>query len=314
MYATIKYPVKEVDIKAIPRNRMLSLSITQTQKVLCEKSIRQYGLLTPIVLMENPSGELMPLTGENELEILQEMNVDRAEVFITKLKNRSDTCKAILLLSSLQKGLNALSEGLILGELLKTGGYTQKELAENLMKSKSWVSKRLSLAEQLNKNVSEMVLAKQLCPASAQDISRLPSEVQHRFAMEVYTKNIPKSTVERLVTAYNNKATPESVKHEIIKNPTLALEAANPVKIEKCAENTTTTEDIYSRFDATIRLLLKLISEIEVYLSSMTEDDIQKYHRIFPVVFNSLGRFIKMVERFISPGKPNMDGGVCDGC
>ena len=47
---TVKYPVKEVDIGAIPKNRMLSLSITRTQKALCEQSIRQYGLLTPIVL------------------------------------------------------------------------------------------------------------------------------------------------------------------------------------------------------------------------------------------------------------------------
>ena len=117
----------------------------------------------------------------------------------------------------MQKGLNALSEGLILRELMKTGGYTQRELAENLMKSKSWVSKRLSLAQQLNENVSEMVLAKQLCPASAQDISRIPKEVQHRFALEVYAKNIPKSTVERLVTAYNSKTTPEAVKQEIRK-------------------------------------------------------------------------------------------------
>lgn len=91
MQTIIKYPVKEVDIKTIPRNRMLSLSITQTQKALCEKSIRQYGLLTPIVLMENPSGELMTLTGENELEILKEMDVSKADVFVTRLKDRSDT-------------------------------------------------------------------------------------------------------------------------------------------------------------------------------------------------------------------------------
>lgn len=312
MQTIIKYPVKEVDIQTIPRNRMLSLSITQTQKALCEKSIRQYGLLTPIVLMENPSGELMTLTGENELEILKEMDVSKADVFVTRLKDRSDTCKVILLLSSLQKGLNALSEGLILRELMKTGGYTQKELAENLMKSKSWVSKRLSLAEMLNERVSEMVLSKQLCPASAQDISRLPKDVQHRFAMGVYEKNIPKSTVERLVTAYNSKTTPEAVKHEIIKNPSLALQAVNPVKIEKYAEKEN-TKDISSKFDAAIRLLLKLVSEIEMYLTTMTDEDIKKYHRVFPLICSSMGRFIKLLEHLVSPGKPGLDGGVCDG-
>jgi len=309
---TIKYPVQEVDLKAIPRNRVLSMSITQTQKVLCEKSIRQYGLLTPIVLMENTSGEMMLLTGENELEVLQEMKVAKAEVFVTKLKDKSDTGKVILLLSSLQKGLNALSEGLILRELMKTGGYTQKELAEHLMKSESWVSKRLSLAEQLNENVSEMVLAKQLCATSAQDIARLPLEVQHRFAGEVATKNIPKSTVERLVTAYNKKTTPDVLKEEIIANPVSAIESLDPIKPEKCPENKI-TKDIPAKFEAAMRLLLKLVNEIEIYLSDLTGEEIQRYQGLLTVVCNSLSRFSKLVESRVSPGKPGTGGGVCDG-
>ena len=194
---TIKYPVKEVDLSTIPKNRMLSLSITPAQKMLCEQSIRLYGLLTPIVLMENPSGDLLTVAGENELEILKEMNVAKADVFVTRLKHRKDTCKVILLLASLQKGLNPLSEGLILRELMKGGGHTQQELAASLLKSKSWVSKRLSLAEGLSENVAEMVLAKQLCPASAQEIARLPRGVQHRFALEVSTKAIPKPKFPR---------------------------------------------------------------------------------------------------------------------
>ncbi len=120
---TIKYPVREVDIKKIPKNRMLSLSVTQAQKALCEKSIKQYGLLTPIVLMENPSGELITLAGENELETLKEMDVSKADVLITRLKDRSDSCKVILLLSSIQKGLNALSEGFI-SEILPAIGFS----------------------------------------------------------------------------------------------------------------------------------------------------------------------------------------------
>ena len=309
---TIKYPVKEVDIKTIPRNRMLSLGITQTQKALCEKSIRQYGLLTPIVLMENPDGELMTLTGENELEILKEMDVTRAEVFITKLKERSDSGKAILLLSSLQKGLNPLVEGLILRELMKTGGYNQKDLADALLKSKSWVSKRLSLIEQLNENVAEMVLSKQLCPASAQDIARLPQEVQHTFALQIYSKSIPKSTVECLVTAYNNKTTPAALKQEIIKNPALAIQTINPVKVVKCGDNDT-EKDISTRWEAAIRLLLKLIAEVETYLAAMNAEDINKYHRLLAVLCNSMGRFIKLAEQLISPGKPIVNGGVDDG-
>jgi ParB family chromosome partitioning protein len=303
---TIKYPVKEVDISAIPKNRMLSLSITQTQKALCEQSIRQYGLLTPIVLMENPSGELLTLAGENELEILKEMKVAKADVLVTKLQDRKDTCKVILLLSSLQKGLNPLSEGLVLRELMQSGAHTQQELAASLLRSKSWVSKRLCLAEQLSANVAEMVLAKQLCPASAQEIARLPQGMQHQFALEVHTKAIPKSIVERLVTAYNGKSTPKAVKKEIISNPARAAETLNQVTIKR---NTKAKQDIPARFDAAIRLLMRLVNETEAYLAGMTAEEIIKYARLLPVVNRSMARFIKLAERRVSPGKEGVAGG-----
>jgi ParB-like chromosome segregation protein Spo0J len=302
---TVKYPVKEVDIGAIPKNRMLSLSITRTQKALCEQSIRQYGLLTPIVLMENPSGELFTLAGENELEILKEMNVARADVFVTRLKDRKDSCKAILLLASLQKGLNPLSEGLVLRELINSGGHTRQELAASLFKSKSWVSKRLSLAEGLSESVAEMVLAKQICPASAQEIARLPRGVQHCFALQVYTKAVPKSVVERLVTAYNAKTTPQAVKREIIKNPELAAERLTPPASKQRAA---ARDGLVSRFDASLRLLFRLISEAEGYLAGMSAAEIKKYERLLPLVCRCMDRFIKLAQALVSPGKNQ--GGV----
>lgn len=301
----VKYPVKEVDIGAIPKNRMLSLSITQTQKALCEQGIRQYGLLTPIVLMENPTGDMLTVAGENELEILKEMNVAKADVFVTRLKDRKDSCKVILLLSSLQKGLNPLSEGLVLRELMKSGGHTQQELAASLFKSKSWLSKRLSLAEGLSESVAEMVLAKQICPASAQEIARLPRGVQHHFALKVYTKAIPKSVVERLVTAYNGKTTPQAVKREILKNPDLAAERLTPPTSK---QRPAVRDDTFSRFDASIRLLFRLVSEVEGCLAGMSAEEIKKYERLLPLVCRCMGRFIRLAQALVSPGKNQ--GGV----
>jgi ParB family chromosome partitioning protein len=284
-----------VDVKIIPDNRMLSLGITATQKAICEKSIRQYGLLTPIVLLENPTGELMTLSGENELEVLKEMNVTKADVFITKLQNRSDTGKVILWLSSFQKGLNPLCEGLLLRELLNVGNYTQIELAQILMKSKSWVSKRLALAEQLEETVAEMVLSKKLCSASAQDIARLPKEFQHKFALEVFSNELPKSSVEKLVVAFNNKATSKTIKEEIIANPSLALFSINQVQFEKCSNpKIEKTDD--TKFDGTLRLLLKLIAELELNIAAKSTLELQKHSRILPVVQTSIIRFFKLLD------------------
>ncbi len=284
---------------------MLSLGITATQKAICEKSIRQYGLLTPIVLLENPTGELMTLSGENELEVLKEMNVTKADVFITKLQNRSDTGKVILWLSSFQKGLNPLCEGLLLRELLNVGNYTQIELAHILMKSKSWVSKRLTLAEQLEEPVAELVLSKKLCAASAQDIARLPKEFQHKFALEVFSNALPKSSVEKLVGAFNNKSTSKTIKEEIIANPSLAILSINPVQFEKYSNPKIEKPDD-TKFDSTLRLLLKLIAELELNIAAKSTLELQKYSRILPVLQTSIIRFFKVLEHCsVSLGKLN---------
>ena len=299
-----------MDVKAIPDNRMLSLGITATQKAICEKSIRQYGLLTPIVLVENADGGLMTLTGENELEVLKEMNVTKADVFITKLQNRSDTGKVILWLSSFQKGLNPLCEGLLLRELLSVGNYTQIELAHILMKSKSWVSKRLTLAEQLEETVAEMVLSKKLCSASAQDIARLPKEFQHKFALEVFSNELPKSSVEKLVVAFNNKSTSRTIKEEIIANPSLALFSINPVQFEKCSNPKIEKPDD-TKFDCTLRLLLKLIAELELNIGAKSTLELQKYSRMLPVVQTFIIRFLKLLEHCnVSLGKLNKTSNV----
>lgn len=311
----MKYPIKEVNIKAIPENNVLGIGITRNQKVLCEKSIKQYGLVMPIVTVEDHSGKMMVLKGENELSVLKEMNVEKADVFVTSIKAQSDIGKAILLLSSLHKELNHISEGLVLREILKSEQYNQKQLAEQLMKSPSWISKRLALAEQLNDSVAQMVLSKKLCPATAQNIARIPKQHQLAFAMKVYSDSIPKAVVEKLVTAYINKNTPDTLKDEIINNPLLAIHNINASGVKKASSKSDTDH----KFDGSLRLLLKLIAELEAFLAVLDKEKILKYSTLIHTVEVSLMRFLKLIHHLaISPGKlkevsSTSNGGVNNG-
>jgi ParB/RepB/Spo0J family partition protein len=299
---TMKYPIKEVNIKGISGNRLLEMGISRNQKMLCKKSIKQYGLVMPIVTVEDSSGKFVVLKGENELSVLKEMNVEKADVFITSIKNTSDISKVILLLSSFQRELNHISEGLLLRELLKSGEYNQKQLARQLMKSTSWISKRLSLAEKLNENVTTMVLSKEICPATAQNIARIPKQHQHTFAMKIYSDNIPKSIVEKLVTAYNNKNTSDTLKEEIINNPLLAADKINTVGIKK----TDTKVDDNIKFEGVLRLMLRLVSELEAFFASWEKERLLKYFNLICVLETSLSRFLNLIRHeAVSPGKSN---------
>ncbi len=297
---TIKYPIKEVNIKTIPQNRLLKIGISQNQKALCEKNIKQFGLVMPIVTVEDPSGQLMVLKGENELSILREMNFEKADVFITSIQSKSDIGKAILLLSSLHNELNHISEGLVLKEIIKSGQYNQKQLALQLMKSPSWISKRLSLVEQLNDNVTDMVLSKKICPATAQNIARIPKRYQFVFASKVYSNSIPKAKVEKLVSTYSNKNTPEALKEEIISNPLLAFDKIFFADIKKTYSKV--KPDL--KFENSLRLMLKLISDMEEFFAQHNKENEFKYSSLIHALQVSLSRFVKLLQHeAFSPGK-----------
>jgi ParB/RepB/Spo0J family partition protein len=290
----MKYPIQEMNLKTIPQNRVIAIGISRNQMVLCEKSIEQYGLVMPIVTVEASSGNFMVLKGENELSVLKKMNVEKADVFIANIKTPSDIGRAILLLSSLHKDLNNISEGLVLREILKSGQYNQTQLAQELMRSPSWISKRLALAEQLNEKVTEMVLSKQICPATAQIIARIPKQHQHTFAMNIYSKSIPKPVVEKLVTAYSNKKTSAILREEIINRPLLVVDLLDTVKHKKIEKLT----DDASQMEGNLRILLKIIFEIETFLSTLDQNKVLKYSSLFLTVETALTRLLALMGQW----------------
>ena len=294
----MKYPVKEVNIKEIPNNRMLGIGISKNQKALCRKTIESYGLLMPIVAVEKKDGPLVVLRGDNELAVLKDMSVERADVFVATMKSDNDVGKMILLLSSIQKEMNQVSEGLILKEIIDTGKYNQKHLAIQLAKSESWISKRLSLAERLGESVTAMVLNRELSCSVAQNVARIPKSRQLEFAMNIRSENMAKSNVEKLVGAYATKNASDSFRETIISNPSLALELIG----ERAAEKIPGKSDGTARFESTLRLLLKLITELEVYFAQAERDQILRYTGLIRNVKTSAEGLLGLIGS-ISPGK-----------
>ena len=305
---TLKYPIKEVDIQTIPENKLLEIGISKNKMALYRQNLKQYGFVTPIVTAQKANGEMMILKGESELSVLKDMNVRKADVFVTNINCPQDIGKAILLLSSLHQELNLISEGMILREILKFGKINQKQLAMQLMKSEGWVSKRLSIAERLADNVLKMVLSKKLCPTAAQDISRLPKEKQQEFAMNVINGNIPKSVVERLVCAYGNKNTSTALKEEIIKSPDTALRLINKLEIKKNSKFEQVKPDYGDmyKFQAAFRLMLGAAEELEAHFAVLDSVTLHKHQTLIGTSIDSLERFLNLIKYVsISPGKPS---------
>lgn len=302
--------ITQVETACVKDNQVLSLSVNRQDVERCARVIRQYGLLTPPVVGDFPDGTRLVLSGECEFLALREMGMRSVEAVAVPMLEEQDSSRLSLLLSSLRKNPNALSEGMLVTQLLKTGQYTQSQVGEMLGKSVSWVNKRISLITRLHPAVQELVTLRQLCPHSAQEIARLPAEVQHAFSTKVVQEGLPKSAVEILVEAYNKEGCPNSFKEQMLEQPRHALSKVADIRTVKAIRNR-------DRKDAppsgqTLRndlvLLLRCISDAEQQLGGLDNLSLLHQRNLLSRSRDASRRFsallnIHLESMDISPGK-----------
>lgn len=183
------------------------------------------------------------------------------------------------------------------------------QLAEMLGKSTSWVNKRISLVTRLNPAVREMVTMKQLCPHSAQEISRLPQDVQHSFSTKIVSDGLPKSAVETLVAAFNKEDCPPSLKEQILEQPRHVLsklEQSHVKTVRECDKKEQPVSSKILRND--LVLLMRCIKDAEEQLGGLEQETIRGLRGIIISARSAMLRFLSLLEislksNEISPGK-----------
>lgn len=303
--------IEEIPVKAIQGNTLLAISVGNREMERCEKAIREYGLINPLVVRRNGQGHYQVLSGECERMVLSRMRQNTTQAVVMEPLEEPEATRLALLLSSLKQSTNALSEGLLLKELCSEGRHTQTEVALLVGRSVSWVNKRLALVERLVPSVVNLVKSGQVCPHTAQEIARLPEAVQQTFAGKVVKDRLAKSAVEKLVSAYNNPKNPTEIRESVLENPQLTL--AWLVEAEKF--RTTKTKDaanpktvLLQKLRNILAMLCRLTGEAEGILLSLTAEEKQSISPMLAQSVQVLLRFSrfpasKSKEASFSPGK-----------
>ena len=215
--------VKEIDVATVAGNKTLAAGMERRAIERCKDAIEKLGVLHTPIVGTTQGGNRLLLSGQCELTALRELGVkkmDAIEIDVTG--DAGARAKLSLLLISLKDRPGALCEGLLLQEAL-SAGVTRTEIQTMLGKSASWVSNRISLVTRLDGKVYEMVRSDLLDPRSAQEIARLPAQVQFAFAETAVRECLPKSAIELLVASYNDQSCPDAVKAQILSDPRSAL-------------------------------------------------------------------------------------------
>jgi ParB/RepB/Spo0J family partition protein len=211
-----------IKIRQITKNPELSLGMSQKDVRKYKKVAAEYGNVAPVIVGAPVNGEYLILTGSARLEALAEAGIKEIPAVMTQTANEKEQLKLSLILSSINEESAALSEGALIARLVNEYSVTPRELINLLGKSKAWISKRMSLSCNLSDTVKTMVTDGTLCPRSAEEVAKLPEDVQVEFAVNVVNLQLNKNEISELIGRYKN-ASDYDVCREVIKSPLSAL-------------------------------------------------------------------------------------------
>jgi ParB family chromosome partitioning protein len=162
-------------------------------------SIREVGLLQPIVVRPTGPESYELVMGERRLRATKEAGLDRIPAIVR------DTGDEVMLRDALlenlhRQQLNPLEEAAAYAQLLEDFGTTHEELASRIGRSRSTISNTIRLL-QLPTGVQRRVAAGVLSAGHARAILGLPTpELQERMAERVVAEGMSVRGVEEAVT------------------------------------------------------------------------------------------------------------------
>ena len=239
----------------------------QALKELAE-SIKQHGVIMPIVVNDNGDGTYMIIAGERRFRASKLAGQKTIPVVIRKYNERE--IKEISLIENLQReDLNPIEAAMAMKQLMNDYKLTQDELAERIGKSRPAIANTLRLLN-LCPEVIQLVSEGKLSAGHARTIVLLPPPQQIEFANDAVKNQTSVRELEKKVRAY-------SIPPEV-------LEAK---KTKKRAIASVELKHLIERMRFTFRTKISLIGTDKkgrIYIDYYSRDDLDRISEILDIV------------------------------
>ena len=124
-------------------------------------SLGELGQVSPVIVTKSKEvGVYVVIDGHKRVRALKKLKADVVKVTIWEMGEEEALVASYEM--SRQGGRNAVEEGWLVAELHRVGKWSLGRIAEKLMKSKSWVSRRLSFVEEMSGWMAEAVMRGEL--------------------------------------------------------------------------------------------------------------------------------------------------------
>lgn len=141
-------------------------------------SIREHGILQPLVVRPKGDGEYELVVGERRLRAALKLGMARVPVVVKELEERE--AKEAALIENLQReDLSPIEEAMAYQEMMGSYGYTQEQLAKRIGKSRAYVANTVRLLS-LPSDIQELVASGRLTAGHARAILGVRGEAEQR--------------------------------------------------------------------------------------------------------------------------------------
>lgn len=225
--------VKKIKITQIEPNKAQPRTDFDEKKIEeLADSIREYGLIQPIVVKLNKNGYYTIIAGERRWRAARKAGLKEVPAVIKDVSEQTE--KEITLIENIQReDLNALEEAAGIKELMDVYGLTQEDVAKKIGRSRPAVAnilRLLNLPEEIQKLVKEGTLSQGHARAllavedkvKAQEIAKLiiaqdmsVRQTEAYIANLSKVRTVKKPTKEEIEISRHIKALEESLSSEL---------------------------------------------------------------------------------------------------
>lgn len=187
-------------------------------------SLAEHGQQSPVLVVPADDGQYVLVDGYARVAALCALGADTIKVVVLELAEAD----ALILAWRLGAGhrRSALEDGWLIAALLEQHGLSQRQVAQRLQRSVSWVSRRLALTQQLpegaQKAVKDGVVPAQAAMRYLVPLARANASHCERLVAGLDGVPISVRQMERLVQGYTRGS---AAREQIVSMPWLYLKA-----------------------------------------------------------------------------------------
>jgi ParB/RepB/Spo0J family partition protein len=196
----VKDQIKEVSIGDLDLSLSGMRIINMSRIHQVEKSMRVHGQLQPVVARVHEGG-LQLFDGFKRVYACEAMLLDGIQCRVLEVDE--DQAKILMLSYNWStRSMEAYEEALVLQDLMVRHNVDQRDLARQTGRSRSWVSRRLSLIGRLDEEIGVEIRMGSLSSSHGRALMRLPRGNQVQVARAISKYNLSSRQADRLVDAY----------------------------------------------------------------------------------------------------------------